>query len=151
MIIHWQGDEPQTLAPVYLRPLAIERRVTIVASTSLIPSLLHCCHMREWHLTTYPLIRDTMSPCMLTVSLILPSLTSPSRIGFRSVYLIPVRALNLLRFILPPLSASIHRIRSRGDCEMFDIVLDSVSYYLLLIRIKSVDTHSLIRRGFPRF
>jgi hypothetical protein len=49
--------------------------------------------------------------------LILPPFTSSSRIGFRSAYLIPVAALNLLRSILPPLLARIQRIRSRGDCE----------------------------------
>jgi hypothetical protein len=49
--------------------------------------------------------------------LILLSLASMSRIGFRSAYLIPVAALNLLRSILPPLLANILRIRSRGDCE----------------------------------
>ena len=49
--------------------------------------------------------------------LILPSLTSSSRIGFSKAYLIPVDALNLLRSILPPLLTSIQRIRSRREWE----------------------------------
>jgi hypothetical protein len=34
-----------------------------------------------------------------------------------SAYLIPIRLLNLLRSIFPPLLASIQRIRLRGDCD----------------------------------
>jgi hypothetical protein len=76
--------------------------------------------------------------------LILPSLTSSSRIGFSSEYLIPVRALNLLRSILPSLLVSIQRIRSRGACEIFAISialfgLDSNSYSIYK-KLKLMDT-----------
>ena len=47
-----------------------------------------------------PLIKVTMSLYMLAISLILPSLTSSSRIGLGIAYLIPVRALNLPRGLL---------------------------------------------------
>jgi hypothetical protein len=44
-------------------------------------------------------------------------LASSSRIGFRRAYLIPIRLLNLLPSIFPPLLANIQMIWSRGDCE----------------------------------
>jgi hypothetical protein len=64
-------------------------------------------------------------------------LTSSSRIGFRSAYLIPVDTLNLLRSIVPPLLASIQRIRLRGDCEEGPVIselgplanLDRMKYF----------------------
>jgi hypothetical protein len=48
-----------------------------------------------------PFLSDIQSTCSPEAILILPSLTSSSRIGFRSAYLIPVAARNLLRSILP--------------------------------------------------
>lgn len=60
-------------------------------------------------------------PSIIVISspstLILPFLASSKRIGSKRAYLIPAHLLNLLRSIFPPLLESIHKTRSRGDCE----------------------------------
>jgi len=74
-------------------------------------------YITDFCLPPYHHFNDTESSCLPVAILILLSLASSSRMGFSNAYLIPVRALNLLRSIFPPLLTSIQRIRSRGDCE----------------------------------
>jgi len=64
-------------------------------------------------------INDITSP----VILIFLSMDSSMRIGSSWAYLIPAHLLSLLLSILPPLFVSIHKIRSRGDCEMLSLIM----------------------------